>query len=475
MKSRLLRLYHHLPGSARSAVATCHGYYLRWWRYGPETEHLVTEALDREQWSTQQWTRWQAERLAQVLHHAATRVPYYRDKWAARRRAGDRASWEYLENWPILEKEELRQNPAAFLADGCDPRHMYHLNTSGTTGKSLDLWWSRRTARAWYALFEARVKRWNSVSAQDRWAILGGQIVTPADRNNPPFWVWNSALNQLYMSSYHLAPDLIPHYLDALRRYRVRYILGYTSSLYALAQEILWSGYPPLKLAVAITNAEPLLDHQREVIGEAFGCPVRQTYGIAEIAVAASECSEGHLHLWPEAGLLEVLDSNRATENGAAGSLVCTGFLNLDMPLVRYRIGDRAATCDVNAQCSCGRTLPMLSAVEGRVDDVLYTIDGRRIGRLDPAFKRHLPIREAQIIQDSLNRIRVRYVPAQGFTPDAGRSIIEEMQSRMGAIEVTLEQVSELPRGPNGKLRAVICNLPLEERRALERARMRHT
>jgi len=36
-----------------------------------------------------------------------------------------------------------------------------------------------------------------------------------------PFWVWNAALNQLYMSSYYLAPDLIPYYFDALKRYRI--------------------------------------------------------------------------------------------------------------------------------------------------------------------------------------------------------------------------------------------------------------
>jgi phenylacetate-CoA ligase len=436
---------------------------------------MVAEALDREQWSREQWTSWQQERLSQVLDHAAKTVPYYRNQWAERRRAGDRASWEHLENWPVLEKEELRKNPAAFLADGRDRRRMYHLGTSGTTGKSLDLWWSRATARAWYALFEARVKRWNGVSTQDRWAILGGQVVTRSSQTRPPFWVWNSALNQLYMSSYHLAPQLIPHYLDAIRRYRVRYILGYTSSLYAIAQEMLWSGYPTLNLDVVITNAEPLPDHQREVIKEAFGCAVRETYGIAEIAVSASECAEGHLHLWPEAGLLEVLDGKAEVENGTPGVAVCTGFLNTDMPLIRYRIGDRAAASDPNEHCSCGRTLPMLSAIEGRIDDVLYTIDGRRIGRLDPAFKRSLPIREAQIIQDAINRVTVRYVPAPGFSSAAAGSIAKELQMRMGAIEVALEQVSELPRGPNGKLRAVICNLPVEERRALERGRLSAT
>jgi len=34
----------------------------------------------------------------------------------------------------------------------------------------------------------------------------------------------------------------------------------------------------------------------------------------------------------------------------------------------------------------------------------------------------------------------------------------------MGDLEVVLEEVSAIPRGPNGKFRAVICQLPPEER-----------
>jgi phenylacetate-CoA ligase len=97
--------------------------------------------------------------------------------------------------------------------------------------------------------------------------------------------------------------------------------------------------------------------------------------------------------------------------------------------------------------------------VEGRIDDVLFTVDGRLIGRLDPVFKGDLPIREAQIIQESLTEIRVRYVPATGFDSEAERSLIEELRARLGMVEVVLEPVQDVPRGPNGKFKAVINNI----------------
>jgi len=467
MSDAALWLYHRLPAPARSAAASLRGYYLRRWRYGPETDRLIAEALDRDHWTTTQWDRAREERLVYVLQRAATRVPYYRALWQARRRRGDRSSWEDLANWPLLEKEAVRAQPEAFLADGCRPRRMWRVHTSGTTGKSVTIWRSRETERGLYALAAARRRHWYGLSRGDRCALIGGQLVTPTAQRRPPFWVWNAALSQLYMSSYHLAPAFLPYYLDALARYRVAYLEGYTSSLYALAQEALHLGRRDLRVVVAIPNAEPVEDYQRQVIAAAFGCPVRETYGMAESVAAASECPAGRLHLWPEVGHVEVVADGENVPAGASGELVCTGLLNADMPLIRYRIGDRGALAASPTPCQCGRTLPSLAAVEGRVDDVLFTSDGRRIGRLDPVFKADLPVREAQIVQDTLRRVRIRYVPTANFTPEAARTLVERLQARMGNVAVVLEPVAEIPRTAAGKFRAVVCNVPPEERATL--------
>ena len=468
MSDRVLQIYHLLPAPMRSVAASMRGLYLRAWRYGPETERLVEEALERERWTPEQWRSWQEERLAYVLHRAATQVPYYREQWRRRRLHGDRSSHELLSNWPILEKDPVRTNPRAFIAEDCDPRHMFHEHTSGTTGKSLDLWWSLSTVRQWYALFEARCRLWYGVSRRDRWAILGGQLVAPAQQRKAPYWVWNHSLNQLYCSSYHLTAASIPSYLDALTSYRVRYLWGYTSALYELAQTALDLNRQDLKLAVAITNAEPVFDYQRSAIEQAFACELRETYGLAEIVAAANECKSGRMHLWPEVGWVEVFGGER-TSDILSGDLVCTGLLNADMPLVRYHTGDSATLPAGDQPCTCGRTLPLIKSIEGRTDDLLYTPDGRRIGRLDPVFKAGLPVREAQVVQETLSRLRVRFVPSPEYTSEAGRSLIKRLQARVGKMEVVLEEVDRVPRTSNGKFRAVVCNLPQSERQTSHR------
>ncbi len=451
------RLYNLLPIPARSVAASLRGHYLNRWRYGSDTESMVAAALEREHWSDSQWEKWRMGRISYVLNRAATRVPFYRRAWAERRRRGDNSSWEYLENWEVLEKEALRARPLEFIADDCNPKRMFHDHTSGTTGTSLSLYLTKETVRHWYALFEARSRRWYGMTRHDRWAILGGQMVTPAHQKRPPFWVWNSGLNQLYMSSYHLSAQNVPAYFGALEKYGVRYILGYPSSVYSLAAEAIRLGRKMDKIEVIVLNAEPVYEFQREAIGIAFQCPVRETYGMAEIVAAAGECENGRLHQWPEAGIIEA----GAVVGEGLSEFICTGLMNADMPLIRYRVGDSGELS--TDKCACGRTLPVIEEIAGRTDDVLFASDGRQIGRMDPVFKGGMPIKEAQIVQESLSRITVNYVPADDFRDTALAELTTRIRERLGDVEVEFEKMRSIPRTSRGKFRAVICKVDPDE------------
>lgn len=466
MIQRLKKTYNVLPGPLRHAAASAYGLFLRAWRYGPGSERLVSEALQRETWSSDAWSRYQHERLSVLLERAATRVPHYRAHWQARRAAGDDASWHDLTNWPILTKATLRQDPRSFVADDARLWRLRRSSTSGTSGSPVTTWQSHRTAQQWYALFEARGRRWYGVDRGDAWAIMGGQIVTPASQTTPPFWVWNAALKQLYLSTLHLAPEHVPAYLAALREHRVRHLYGYASSMYRLAEMVRDLGLDAPKLTVAVSNAEPLLPHHRTVIAEAFGCAVRDSYGMSEIVAAASECEHGTMHVWPDAGVVEVLSdtSDVAVAAGTTGRLICTGLLNEDMPLVRYEVGDRGALAAADApRCACGRTLPAFERIEGRDADNLITKDGRRVFWLNPVFY-ELPVREAQIVQVSRDLVRVHLVPdPEGDGPHVDAAIASRLRQRVGDLDVQIERMTDIPRGANGKFRAVINLLDAPE------------
>jgi phenylacetate-CoA ligase len=396
-----------------------------------------------------------------MLRRAAEHVPYYRRLWERRRAAGDHASPERLESWPVLSKQAVRADPRAFVDDGCDFRSLRHEHTSGTTGTPLSLFQSRETVRTWYGISEARIRHWNGLDRRDRWAIFGGQLVVPVERARPPFWVWNAGLRQLYCSSYHLAPGNVEAYVDALRRHRVRYVFGYASSLHSLARLAAERGIALPAMRVAIANAEPIYSYQREEIGAAFQCPVRETYGMAEMVAAASECGEGSLHAWPDVGVAEVLhdEDDSPAAPGESGRLVATGLVNREMPLIRYDVGDRVRFAPESraCACACGRRLPILEQIEGRSDDVVVTPDGRRVGRFDPVFKADFPIREAQIVQEAPDRLVVSVVPASGWLPEHAEDLRRRVAMRVGgSMTVAVESVEGIPRTKAGKFRAVV-------------------
>ena len=455
-----LKIYHRLPHPMRVAAVAVRGYCLHSRRYGRDTERLIAEASEREQWRAGEWKEWREERLAFLLRRAATWVPFYRDQWNERRRKGDKASFEYLENWPILKKETLRGRERQFIAEDCEKRKMFRDSTSGTTGTPLSIYVGREPLQKWYALFEARTRRWHGISSRERWGILGGQLVVPFAQRKPPFGVFNPAMNQLYLSTHHISRENAAWYFKALKRRSPTHLIVYPSSAAALAGIAVEQGLAHRGVKVIFSNAELLLDDQRKLIEKVFGCPVRNTYGMGELAAGASECGNGSMHLWPEAGHIEIVDdaNDFPARDNAAGRIIATGLLNTDMPLIRYEVGDRGRLAAEDSRCGCGRRLPVLEKIEGRLNDIIITPDGRRVFWLNPVFY-GLPVREAQLIQEELDCIRVLLVTAPGYTHENGDEITRRLRDRLGRMKIILEQTDHIPRTASGKFRAVVSLL----------------
>src|SRR5690606_36357417 len=145
--------------------------------------------------------------------------PWYRDRAPA--------SLE-LQDWPVLAKQDVRDHGAELVARDAPGSRVVHEHTSGSTGTPLTIALDREAIREWYALMEARLRRWNGVTRQDRWAILGGQLVVRPGGDGP-FWVRNLAMRQLYLSALDISARNAPAYVEAMRRHGVRYLHGYPS------------------------------------------------------------------------------------------------------------------------------------------------------------------------------------------------------------------------------------------------------
>jgi len=462
MANLLLQTYWRLPYWGKRWAASLAS---RKWdreRHGKHYSRVLGEIAEQDRWSREQLEDYQAARLREIVLRAATNVPYYvRSFSEAGINPGHVYSAAELPSLPILEKSTVRREGEALVDRSLDRTTLLSMHTSGTTGSPLRLFCNARIESARFAYAEAR---WHAVAGmqrrRNRSISIGGHLVCAPDRTTPPYWVVNARWNQLYMSSYHLSDTRLPDYYRAVREFAADYIEGYPSSVYALARFIVERGLAPVPLQACFTTAEVLFDYQREAIQKAFGCLTYDQYGCTEMVAFAAECQAGRMHLSPEMGIVEVLDNqDRPVPCGETGTFVCTGLVNDVQPLIRYRLGDTGSLS--SEDCTCGSPLPLLGQVEGRVDAVLLTLDGRRIGRLDPVFKGVRCVAEAQIVQDDWEIFRIRVVPGDGYSDDDGALARANLQERVGRrAQISVEVVNRIERTRAGKFPAVVCNLP---------------
>jgi phenylacetate-CoA ligase len=104
--------------------------------------------------------------------------------------------------------------------------------------------------------------------------------------------------------------------------------------------------------------------------------------------------------------------------------------------------------------------MPVLKEVVGRVEDVVVGPDGRQMVRFHGIFTNQPHVREGQIIQDRVDRIRVRVVPTAGFGAADEHDITSRVRQRLGEqVDVVVETTDYIPRTAAGKFKAVVSLL----------------
>jgi phenylacetate-CoA ligase len=193
----------------------------------------------------------------------------------------------------------------------------------------------------------------------------------------------------------------------------------------------------------------------RQVLIDQMGCQVFDEYNSAERVSLIQTCEYGNYHIASDYGFTELLPVD-----GGRYELVGTGFNNLLMPLIRYRLGDLVELDSGKERCQCGRQFPCVKSVIGRMDDYVRTPDGRHVGRLSQVFKGVRNVAMGQIVQDSLKCVTIRIVPYAGFDEDTKRQVFNQACERLGTdIDIKVELVSDIPRSANGKFKLVVSKL----------------
>lgn len=414
--------------------------------------HFLARA---ERFTEEQLRRDQDEQLRSLVRHAYGQVPYYRELFdGIGLRPDDIRTAADLRAIPPLTKDIVRSRGRDLLARDAPRRDATPVHTSGSTGTPMTFYADRDLLTAKFALFW-RVWNWAGYRLGQRWALLAGPVFEDGalSRRIP-------LMNALYLSSFNLTAKTAGRMLEALQRFKPVFLRGYPSALYEFSRLVADpSALRRLGIRAISTNSENLLDIQRAHLEDAFGVRVFDVYSQWEQVCVIAECERHTYHHQMEYGILELLDEQgQSVTPGEPGEITATSLLNRAMPFLRYRTRDLARLAV--KPCPCGRPHTAVEALDGRLEDVITTPDGRRVGRLDAAFKWDRGFNFAQVVQEAPDLLAVRLVKNADFRPELLGSLEHHLRDRVGpGMRFRFEFPDRIAPDPNGKIRFAINKL----------------
>lgn len=453
------QIYFRLPIYIQNSILSMYGYRIGKLQRGGYYKYFLKDISKNITLDKDEIHSLQVKKLRHLLSLCENDIPYYKNIFKKDSISVDKIrTLDDLKRIPLLEKEPLRRNPRTFINELYELKKLLCINTSGTTGTPLKIYFNAATRQLNYAFYDRFLSMAN-IRYDGRRATFGGRLIVPSNQNKPPFWRLSCFQKNLLFSTYHMNRNNLFSYVQKLKAYAPEYIDAYPSSISVLARFLIDNNLSGTKITNAIvTSAETLLPDQRLAIESAFSVPVVDQYGSAEMAAFIGQCREGRYHIHADYGIVEFLSRDgKAAKPGEEAEIVCTGFVNEVMPLIRYKIGDRGIYSD--RPCKCGLQFPVVEKIIGRIDDVIVTPDGRTVSRFG-AVLYGLPIKEVQYEQRHLSELIVKIVKDASFTAETEKNIEKALRKRLGKeIAIEFKYVDFLDRGPGGKLKTVVSYL----------------
>lgn len=406
--------------------------------------------------------RLQRRRIRATVAHAYQHVPYYRE---AMRRLGlrppDLRTAADLAKLPLIEREQLQRDPEYFVSRAQPLTDYVEAQSSGSTGEPVKFF--RYVPGVWSQVlgFERMEPMLARLSGR-RWHRREALLVPPSNRTSPADAgadvQWLGLHLRVICGTFSLfepPAETAPR----IERFRPDLIRGYGSYIEALYVHLLSQERPIHRPKVVIFVADPISDPVRRMMREELGVPVLSLYQAVESGIVGWECEHqrGH-HLNVDLSPIRIVDANRLeVATGESGEVVVSNLVNRGTILLNYRLGDLARL--IPGRCQCGRSLPLLSEVEGRTTDWLWSASGRPMHpqTLRAILRAVEGVRRFQLVQERPGHVRIITVAAPGADHDEIRArVVEEARRLDEPIEAEVEFSDTLPRTQGGKVRTFV-------------------
>jgi len=419
-------------------------------------------SLEKSQWfSRKEIEHIQLVHLRALLKHAYDTVPFYNKRF---KQCGLRPesikTVEQLAKLPKVTKQQIKSNLHDLISSAIPLSKLTRFATGGSTGEPLVFFKDKQTT-SWAEAATSRNYRWAGLDLGDKYIILWSSPFDLSTSKKVSGILHGKLMRYKLIQSSNMSEESMGGIVEMIRKTKPTTVKGYTSSLALFANYLEATGISDLNVHSVISTAENLPPGTRTLLEKQFNCPVFDTYGSREVALMAGECQEhSGFHVSAETILLEFVSGDESVASGELGEILVTDLQNYGMPLIRYSIGDAGRPTD--EICSCGRGLPLMKSVEGRVTDFIRTSDGRSVpGPAFIYFFADLPVKKYQIVQDDYSNLTVRVIPDVGYSASDDQKIVSRIKLIVGhAVNINVEHLKDIPpSSKSGKFLPVISKI----------------
>lgn len=404
--------------------------------------------------------RLQDRRIRALVRHAWRDTEYYR-KWlrAAGAEPGDIRGAADLALLPVIDKIVLTRHPEWFEAVSLRGSDGITLHSSGTSGYRRHLRHDARSVvQALAAGRRQRLALAEHVGREsgyreavfNREGSVGSQLRAFFETRT---WVPKGA----ELRRRRFSPALPFAELAAgVDEFQPEVIRGYGSHLGAFYQWLSESGRRFHKPRAIVYGADAMPPAQRRMIEQELGIPVMSTYQAVEALRIGFECPERRgFHISVDQVAVRV----RHNEPGEPGEIVLTNLWNYATPVINYQLGDLVTLS--GDLCPCGRTLPLLTSIDGRADDLVARPDGTRVHALAllAPLQKAPGVMQVQVEQRALDDFLLRVIWRQGDAQD-GEELRRRLRRILGAAAaVEVREVDAIATTSAGKVKSLISRL----------------
>lgn len=389
-------------------------------------QSLANEKLPVDELKALSW-----DKTKKLLHYAYEKVPFYTRKFKSiGLHPSDIITEEQYSQVPVLTRENIRENFNLLISSDADPDKLKISTTGGSTGEPLKIGLTpglNREVHKWQMM-----TWWGLYPGADYASVYRKVPVSPVQKMILRLIEWPQTIALADASDLNL--NGIKRFIEEFTRVEPKLVHGYVGAIDTIADYILDNGILlPAPLVVWLTAA-PVTLLQEEKISRAFRAPVCDQYGCSEIYFVSAECprKEG-LHIFSDSVKVEILDEdNTPLLPGKSGKIVLTNLDEYFFPLIRYENGDYGGLKDHS--CSCGRSLPLMDKVKGRISDNIVLPDRTVLTGeyLTTIFDEYTgSVRQFQIVQKQSQAIEVKIVLNHRDPDHADVQMIEDIKTAL--------------------------------------------